>query len=48
MQANKQQQDAVVQQLSKAFAEGDVSKSVELTTHLTYLVKLGQAIIEKI
>jgi hypothetical protein len=48
MQANQRQQQEVVAQLKEAFAADDTDRAARLTTHLTYLVRLGQAILEKI
>jgi hypothetical protein len=48
MQANQRQQQQLVAQLKDAFAADDTEQALQLTTQLTYVVRLGQAILEKI
>lgn len=46
--ANKQREAAVLEQLSKAFAAGDLEAARQLTTQLTYWARLEEAIAAKL
>ena len=47
LSANRERQQALVAQLSRAFAGGDLRAAGGLTTQLTYLFKLEQEIVNK-
>jgi hypothetical protein len=46
--ANKQREAATCQQLSKAFAAGDLEAARQLTAQLSYWVRLEEAIAAKL
>jgi molecular chaperone HscB len=48
LSANRGKQQALVAQLSQAFARGDLSAAAGLTTQLTYLAKLEHEIVDKV
>ena len=45
---NKVREAALIEQLSEAFRKGDVDAAVDLTTRLTYWVRLEQRIQQKL
>jgi DnaJ-domain-containing protein 1 len=48
LKANKEREAALVERLSQAFKKGDLDAAVDLTTRLTYWVRLEQSIQQKL